>query len=240
MRINKYLSECGVCSRREADLFIEKGLVQVNGRAAEPGMQVEESDRVTVSGKPVSLLKQKTYLAFHKPKGIVCTADKREKNNLTDYLNYPKRVTYAGRLDKDSEGLLLLTDDGDLIDALMTGSNGHEKEYVVRVAHPLTEEKLKRLAGGVYLAELDRTTKPCRVWRSGEDEFHIILTQGINRQIRRMCKNTDLRVLSLKRIRVGNILLGDLKSGAWRELTEKELEGLRQMVAHTQKSNRRE
>lgn len=239
VRINKYLSECGVCSRREADSFIEKGLVRVNGRPAEPGMQVEEGDEVTVKGTPVHPVQEKTVLAFNKPKGIVCTAEKREKNNLADYLDYPKRVTYAGRLDKDSEGLLLLTDDGDLIDALMTGSNGHEKEYVVRVAHTLTDEKINRLAQGVYLAELDRTTKPCKVWRTGEDEFHIILTQGINRQIRRMCKNTDLRVTSLKRIRVANIRLGDLKSGEYRELTKEELAGLRRIVANTQKSNRR-
>ncbi len=142
MRINKFLSECGVCSRREADLLIEQGKIFVNNQPATFGMQVEEADEVVVNGRAVSILKEKTYLAFNKPRGIVCTSEKREENNLTDYLKPKKRVTYAGRLDKDSEGLLILTDDGDLIDALMTGSNGHEMEYVVRVAQPLTDDKI--------------------------------------------------------------------------------------------------
>ncbi len=239
MRINKFLSECGVCSRREADLLIEQGKIFVNNQPATFGMQVEEADEVVVNGRAVSILKEKTYLAFNKPRGIVCTSEKREENNLTDYLKLKKRVTYAGRLDKDSEGLLILTDDGDLIDALMTGSNGHEKEYVVRVAQPLTDEKIERLGEGVYLKEIDRTTLPCRVWRSGKNEFHIILTQGINRQIRRMCKNVGLRTVALKRIRIENIELGNLKTGAYRDLTPKELDALRQRTAGTGKSNLR-
>lgn len=239
MRINKYLSECGVCSRREADILIEADEVCVNGKAAEFGMQVESGDVVSVRGKTVRPLEVKTYLAFNKPKGIVCTSEKREENNLTDFLKLEKRVTYAGRLDKDSEGLLILTDDGDLIDALMTGSNGHEKEYVVRTAQRINAEKVKALASGVHLKEINRTTLPCKVWKTGENEFHIILTQGINRQIRRMCKNTGLRVVSLKRVRIENIKLGGLKTGAYRSLTKEELEELRKRTAGTKKSNMR-
>ncbi len=212
----------------------------VNGHTAVFGQQVEEGDLVCVNGRPAERPACRTYLAFYKPRGIVCTAEKREAANLTDFLHYPKRVTYAGRLDKESEGLLLLTDDGDLIDALMTGSNGHEKEYVVRVAHSLTEEKIERLRKGVFLEEIGRRTRPCRVWRTGEQEFRIILTQGINRQIRRMCKNVGLRVTELKRVRVGNILLGDLKSGAYRHLTKEELRGLRELTAGTKRSNLRD
>ncbi len=238
MRINKYLSECGVCSRREADILIEKGDVFVNDKPAVPGAQIGDGDIVKVKDKIVNIV-EKTYLAFNKPKGVVCTSEKREPNNLIDYLSYHKRITYAGRLDKDSEGLLILTDDGNLIDALMTGSNGHEKEYVVRVARDLTDEKLKRLEKGVYLAEINRKTKPCKVRRSGELEFHITLTQGINRQIRRMCKNVGLRVVFLKRIRIANIKLGELESGEYRELTDSEIKGLRKLTEMTGKSNLR-
>lgn len=239
MRINKFLSECGVCSRREADQLIDSGSVQVNGKAAEFGMQVEDTDEVCVNGKRVMPLEKKTYLIFNKPRGIICTADKREENNLIDYINYGKRITYAGRLDKDSEGLILMTDDGDLIDALMTAKNGHEKEYVVEVAQNLSDKNIDELSAGVYLKEIDRQTKPCRVTRSGKNEFHIILTQGINRQIRRMCKNIGLRVVSLRRIRIENINLGGLKSGSYRELTDIELKELRRRLAGTKKSNLR-
>lgn len=239
MRINKYLSECGVCSRREADLLIEKKQVIVNGSYAEFGMQVEDGDIVEVNGNEVKPLAEKTYLGFNKPRGIVCTAEKREENNLIDYLGFEKRITYAGRLDKDSEGLLLLTDDGDLIDALMTGKNGHEKEYVVETAHSLTDEKIEKLGVGVYLKEINRTTRPCKVWRSGENEFHIVLTQGINRQIRRMCKNVGLRVVRLKRIRIENISLGDISPGEYRELTDSELKELKKRLKGTKKSNLR-
>ena len=238
MRINKYLSECGVCSRREADILIENGDVLVNGEPAIPGVRIGSGDIVKVKDKIVNIVEKK-YLAFNKPKGIDCTSEKREPNNLIDYLGYHKRITYAGRLDKDSEGLLILTDDGNLIDALMTGSNGHEKEYVVRVARDLTDEKLKRLEKGVYLSEINRKTKPCKVRRSGELEFHITLTQGINRQIRRMCKNVGLRVVFLKRIRIANIKLGELGSGEYRELTDSEIKELRKLTEMTGRSNLR-
>ena len=239
MRINKYLSECGVCSRREADALIDAGVVCVNGQVAKCGMQADESDEVTVNGKSVHPLAKKTYLAFNKPRGIVCTSEKREKNNLIDYLKLNKRVTYAGRLDKESEGLLILTDDGYLIDALMTGRNGHEKEYVVVVNRNITDDDIKRLAGGIYLKELDVATRPCKVWRSGRNEFHIILTQGINRQIRRMCEAVGMRAVSLKRIRIENIMLGNLKVGEVRTLTQSEIKELKSRSLHNQDKRRR-
>ena len=239
MRINKYLSECGVCSRREADALIEAGVVFINGQIAKCGMQAETDDEVTVNGKLVHPLAKKTYLAFNKPRGIVCTSEKREKNNLIDYLKLNKRVTYAGRLDKESEGLLILTDDGYLIDALMTGRNGHEKEYVVVVNRNITDDDIKRLAGGIYLKELDVATRPCKVWRSDRNEFHIILTQGINRQIRRMCEAVGMRAVSLKRIRIENIMLGNLKVGEVRTLTLSEIKELKSRSLHNQDKRRR-
>lgn len=239
MRINKYLSECGVCSRREADALIEAGVVFINGQVAKCGMQAETGDEVTVNGKSVHPLAKKTYLAFNKPRGIVCTSEKREKNNLIDYLKLNKRLTYAGRLDKESEGLLILTDDGYLIDALMTGRNGHEKEYVVVVNRNITDDDIKRLAGGIYLKELDVATRPCKVWRSGRNEFHIILTQGINRQIRRMCEAVGMRAVSLKRIRIENIMLGNLKVGEVRTLTSSEIKELKSRSLHNQDKRRR-
>lgn len=239
MRINKYLSECGVCSRREADILIENKKVIVNGAPAEFGMQVDDNDEVIVDGKKIKPVEAKTYLAFNKPKGIVCTSEKREENNLIDYLGYEKRITYAGRLDKDSEGLLLLTDDGELIDALMTGSNGHEKEYVVTVSGDLTDEKISRLSKGVYLKELNRTTRPCKAWKTAENEFHIILTQGINRQIRRMCRSVGLKVTKLVRIRIDGIYLGKLPTGKYRNLTDGEVKSLMNLKTKTGRSNTR-
>ncbi len=239
MRINKYLSECGVCSRREADILIENRKVIVNGMPAEFGMQVDRNDEVIVDGKKIKPVDSKTYLAFNKPKGIVCTSEKREENNLIDYLGYEKRITYAGRLDKDSEGLLLLTDDGELIDALMTGSNGHEKEYAVTVSGSLTDEKINRLSKGVYLKEINRTTKPCQAWKTAENEFHIILTQGINRQIRRMCRSIGLKVTKLVRIRIDGIYLGKLPTGKYRNLTDGEVKSLMNLKKNTGRSNMR-
>lgn len=226
MRINKYLSECGYCSRREADRLIEEGRIRINDAPAEKGAQVQEGDSVFADGKEVKPLEKHTYLAFHKPRGVICTLSGKEGKSLKDYLGMPGHITYAGRLDKESEGLLLLTDDGDLIDRLMTGRNGHEKEYVVTVRGELTEEKMARMRDGMHLPEIDRDTRPCRAWISGEQEFHIVLTQGINRQIRRMCKAVHLQVMQLKRIRIENIELGNIKAGQYRNLTEKETEEL--------------
>ena len=222
MRINKYLSHCGIASRRAADELLRAGRVTVNGLPAEFGMQVEPEDEVCVDGKLVEVPEQKTYLMFNKPKGLVCTSSDKEEANIFDYLKLPGHLTYEGRLDKDSEGLLLLTDDGDLINALMKGSASHEKEYVVKTTRPVTEEQLSKMAEGLYLEEIGRATKPCRVYKSGTTEFHIILTQGINRQIRRMCRAVGLHVAALKRIRIANLKLSDLPTGKTRPLTENE------------------
>ena len=230
MRINKYLSECGYCSRREADRLIEAGRVRINSGLCEPGAQVSEGDSVSVDGKTIRPLQQHTYLIFNKPKGIVCTFEPREKDNLKEYLNFPTHITYAGRLDRDSEGLLLLTDDGDLINELMTGHNGHEKEYIVRVSRGLTSEKIECMKKGIHLKEIDMDTRPCKAWITAENEFHIVLTQGINRQIRRMCKNLGMTVVYLQRIRIENLTLGDLKAGKYRSLTKAELSTLKERI----------
>ncbi|MCQ2509412.1 MAG: pseudouridine synthase [Lachnospiraceae bacterium] len=226
MRINKYLSECGVCSRREADRLVEAGEVLINGQPAVSGSQVEEMDQVLVKGKAVSRKQDKTYLKLYKPRGIVCTSDKREKKNLIDYLRYPVRVTYAGRLDRDSEGLLILTDDGDLINAMMRARENHEKEYLVTVDRPITSEFLEKMRRGVYLEELEVTTRPCKVEFVDETTFRIILTQGLNRQIRRMCQACGRKVRVLKRIRVVNIRLDGMKTGDCVPLTEAEKDEL--------------
>lgn len=226
MRINKYLSECGVCSRREADRLVEAGEVLINGQPAVSGSQVEETDQVLVKGKAVSRKQDKTYLKLYKPRGIVCTSDRREKKNLIDYLNYPVRVTYAGRLDRDSEGLLILTDDGDLINAMMRAREKHEKEYVVTIDKPITSGFLESMRRGVYLDELEVTTRPCKVEQVDETTFRIILTQGLNRQIRRMCQACGRKVRMLKRIRVVNIRLDGIKTGDCVPLTEAEKDEL--------------
>ena len=226
MRINKYLSECGVCSRREADRLVEAGKVLINGQPAVSGSQVEETDQVLVKGKAVSRKQDKTYLKLYKPRGIVCTSDKREKKNLIDYLKYPVRVTYAGRLDRDSEGLLILTDDGDLINAMMRAREKHEKEYLVTVDRPITSEFLEKMRNSVYLEELEVITRPCKVEQVDETTFRIILTQGLNRQIRRMCKACGRKVRVLKRIRVVNIRLDGMKTGECVPLTEAEKDEL--------------
>ena len=236
MRINKYLSSCGICSRRMADGLIAGGRVRINGSPAEPGSQVETGDAVTVDGTAVTLPEAKTYLKFYKPTGVVCTFEKREKNNLTRFLPDQKRVTYAGRLDKNSEGLLILTDDGDLIQSMMAARNAHEKEYEVTIGSPVTDEFLEQMRNGVYLPELKRKTRPCRVWKTGEQTFRIVLTQGLNRQIRRMCGALGVRVVELKRFRVVNVLLGDLKPGESRTLTGKELETLLRITGRKQDS----
>lgn len=225
-RLNKYLAECGICSRREADKLIESGTVWVNGRVAEMGCKVTEADEVRV-GKKVLGKAKKAVLAFYKPVGVTCTEkDKYAEKIINDYVKYPVRVTYAGRLDKDSEGLLLLTNDGDLIDAVMRGVHQHEKEYIVKVNKELTEEFVKMMGAGVYLPELKVTTRPCEVECVGKFTFRIVLTQGLNRQIRRMCKELGYQVTSLKRVRVMNIKLNKLMPGKYREIEGAELEEL--------------
>lgn len=223
-RINKYLAEAGIASRREADRMVESGIVTINGTIAANADRVKETDVVCVNGKPVYRQKQKHVVAFYKPVGVTCTKkDKYAKVTLDDVVKYPVRLTYAGRLDKDSEGLLILTNDGDLIEKMMRGANGHEKEYVVKVNKEITEEFVRSMKTGVFLPELEVTTRPCKISRIGDKTFRIILTQGLNRQIRRMCKELGYDVVSLKRIRVLNILLEPLKTGEIRRISGEEL-----------------
>ena len=229
-RINKYLSAAGVCSRREADREIEKGNVLINGRPALPGDRVSEGMEVIFCGRKVTPGDREVLIAFNKPKGIVCTSQKREKDNIIDYINYPVRIYPVGRLDKDSEGLILLTNQGDLVNKISRAGNYHEKEYIALVNRDVTEDFLSKLRRGVYLKELDVKTRPCRVWKTGAREFHIVLTQGYNRQIRRMCEACGFYVRGLKRIRIMNIELGNLKTGAYRSLTGQEIRELKYLI----------
>ena len=227
IRLNKYLASCGICSRREADRLIEQGRVQVNGETALMGQTVTAEDEIKVNKKLVQGRSKKVVLAYYKPIGVVCTEkDKYADKKVTDMIKYPVRVTYAGRLDKDSEGLLLLTNDGDLINAMMRGANRHEKEYVVKVDKKITPDFLSDMEKGVHLKELELTTRPCEIREIGPYTFQIILTQGVNRQIRRMCETHGYQVKSLKRIRVMSIRLDGLKPGEYRELNSSEMEQL--------------
>lgn len=231
VRINKYIANAGVCSRRDADKLVDAGKVTVNGRLATAGMSVTEKDTVCVNGKMIKGKDNQVVLAFYKPVGITCTErDKFAEKTILEYVKYPVRVTYAGRLDKDSEGLILLTNDGDLIQALMKGSNHHEKEYVVKVDKEITPAFLEKMASGVYLKELDQTTRPCHIEQVGKLTFKIVLTQGLNRQIRRMTKELGYNVTGLKRIRIEKITIDGLKIGQYRELTEREKENLYETV----------
>ena len=227
IRLNKYLADHGICSRREADRLIEQCRVTVNGRIAGMGTKVSDEDEVALNGKRIGGKPKTVVLAFYKPVGVTCTEkDRHAEKIITDMIHYPIRVTYAGRLDKDSEGLLLLTNDGQLIDAMMRGANRHEKEYVVKVDKEITDEFLESMSNGIYLKELDRTTRPCQVKAEGKFTFRIILTQGLNRQIRRMCEVCGYEVKKLKRVRIMNISLDKIPYGKYRELTEGEMEQL--------------
>ena len=226
IRINKFLSEAGVCSRRGADRLVEEGRVTIDGKVAVLGDQILPGQKVLVDGREIQREDEKILLAFHKPKGIVCTAEKREKNNIIDYIHYPKRIYPVGRLDKDSEGLLLLTNDGELGNEILRARNFHEKEYLVTVDQPFNAAFLKKMREGVELKELGVTTRPCKVEAAGVKTFRIILTQGLNRQIRRMCAELGYRVVTLKRVRIMNIHLGKLNTGDFRRATPKELEEL--------------
>lgn len=226
-RLNKYLAESGICSRREADRLIGQGSVTVNGQKAESGMKVSAGDVVEVNGRRVRAASSKVVLAYNKPAGITCTEkDRHAEKTIIEALDYPVRLTYAGRLDKESEGLIIMTNDGDLIQHMMKGANRHEREYIVKVDREITPEFIAGMAGGVYLKELDKTTRPCVMEYVGKYTFKIILTQGLNRQIRRMCESFGYKVKALTRIRVMNIGLEGLKSGEYRELGGDELSKL--------------
>lgn len=230
IRINKFLSEAGVCSRREADRRIENGEVAIGERVATTGDRVMPGDVVYVNGRPVQKEEEMVLLVLNKPAGIVCTAEKREKNNVIDFMKYPKRIYPIGRLDKDSEGLLLMTNNGELVNKIMRAGNVHEKEYIVTVNKPVTDSFVRGLAGGVPLVELNTTTRKCRVEKIGNRKIRIILTQGLNRQIRRMCEYFGYRVEKLERVRIMNITLGDLKLGQYREVTPEEYKKLMKLT----------
>ena len=228
VRLNKYLSEAGVCSRREADRLIETGKVSVDGKRAGMGMKIYPGQTVKVGNKTVSRQDEMIVLAVNKPKGIVCTEERRERDSIVRFLNYPVRVTYIGRLDKDSRGLLLMTNNGDIINKIMRAANYHEKEYKVTVDHEITEDFLKKMSRGVAI--LDTVTRPCKVVQTGECSFRIILTQGLNRQIRRMCQYLGYEVQKLKRIRIMNLTLDGIKEGEYREITAREWEELNRLL----------
>ena len=236
-RINKYLSEIGFCSRRMADSLIEKGKISINGELAVMGQKVSGEEEIKVENKLVFTKndKEKIYLAFNKPVGIVCTTDtKREKNNIIDYINYPTRIFPIGRLDKPSEGLIFLTNDGDIVNKILRANNKHEKEYIVEVNKPITKDFIKLMGNGVPV--LDKITNKCFVKQTGKKTFKIILTQGLNRQIRRMCEYLDYRVISLKRIRIMNIEL-DVRVGEYRYFTKSELNTINQLIANSSKTH---
>jgi 23S rRNA pseudouridine2604 synthase len=235
VRINKYLSEIGFCSRRAADKLIEQGRITVNGKPVEMGMKVSPQDQVAVDGEQVGKKTEKpVYIAFNKPVGIVCTTDtKVEKDNIIDYINYPSRIFPIGRLDKPSEGLIFLTNDGDIVNKILRARNNHEKEYVVTVNKPITKSFVDKMGKGVPI--LDTVTRPCVVKQTHERKFRIILTQGLNRQIRRMCEYLGYRVVRLKRVRIMNVTL-DIGKGKWRGLTSKELAEINRLVAASKKT----
>ncbi|ASB51000.1 23S rRNA pseudouridine synthase F [Alkalitalea saponilacus] len=236
VRINKYLSETGFCSRRKADELIEAGRITINGKVPEKGTKVNPGDEVRVNGKLITDSgKKHVYIAFNKPIGIVCTTDtKREKNNIVDFIKHPQRIFPIGRLDKPSQGLILLTSDGDIVNKILRARNNHEKEYVVTVNKPITREFLRRMSEGVPI--LDTITRKCYVEQINSQSFKIILTQGLNRQIRRMCEYLGYNVTALKRVRIMNIQL-DLPVGKWRNLTTKELNELNRLVSDSSKTH---
>ena len=227
IRINKYIVSCGVCSRRDADVYVERGEVTINGKVANPGDRVFPGDSVKVGAKLIRQNEEIVVLAYYKPFGVTCTErDRFADFTVKDAVKYKERVTYAGRLDKESEGLLLLSNNGDLIQSMMKGSNNHEKEYIVRTTKPITEDFINKMSAGVFLKELNAVTKPCEVKRVSKNTFNIVLTQGLNRQIRRMTEACGNKVASLKRVRVLNVTLDGLKAGEYRVLSQKEVNSL--------------
>ncbi len=231
IRINRFLSEAGVCSRREADRAVEAGEVCIGERTARLGERVRQGAVVYFRGRRVEQEEERILIAFNKPPGIVCTTSRKEGKNIVDYIGYPRRIYPVGRLDRNSTGLILLTNDGDIVNRIMRAGNRHEKEYVVTINREVTEDFLMQMSNGVPI--LDTVTRPCSVWKSKEREFHIVLTQGLNRQIRRMCEVLGCKVKTLRRVRIMNIYLGDLKEGEYRDVTQKEWEQLEQMIRYS-------
>lgn len=233
-RINKYLSEVGYCSRRKADALIEQGRVTINGKVPEMGTKVQPGDEVRVNGELInSPKKANIYLAFNKPVGVVCTTNPKEKNNIIDFINYPSRIFPIGRLDKPSEGLILLTDDGDIVNKILRARNNHEKEYVVTVDRLISDDFIERMSNGIPI--LDTVTRKCEVEQLSKFVFRIVLTQGLNRQIRRMCEYLGFNVVKLKRVRIMNIVL-DVPVGKYRNLSEEELEELERLTSDSTKT----
>lgn len=234
MRINKFISEKGVCSRREADKLIEKKRVTINGNLAGIGDKVTSQDEIRIDGKLLNKKDKRIYIALNKPVGITCTTESKIKGNIVDFVNYPKRIFPIGRLDKDSEGLIFLTNDGDIVNKILRAGNNHEKEYIVTVDKPINNEFLKGMSSGVKI--LNTITSPCKVTKESSHVFRIILTQGLNRQIRRMCEAFSYNVLKLKRVRIMNITLKDLPIGKWRYLTEEELTIINKLTSQSVKT----
>lgn len=232
--LNKYISDTGICSRREADKFIETGRVLLNGVVAIKGNRVEEGDEVLLDGKPLRNNPKRIYIAFHKPRGLTCTTDLRDKTNVISYINHPQRIFPIGRLDKDSEGLIFLTNDGDIVNKILRSRNGHEKEYIVVVDKPLAPDFVKRMSNGIPI--LGTTTKKCMVEQKGRAIFRIILTQGLNRQIRRMCEYLGYDVIKLKRTRIMSIKLDDLAPGKWRYFSEGEMQEIETLLEESTNS----
>lgn len=233
-RLNKAISETGFCSRRKADRLIESGKVKVNGKVAGLGVQVTEADRIKVNGQLITKEVTNIYLAFHKPAGITCTTDTSKKDNIVDFINFPERIFPIGRLDKPSEGLIFMTNDGDIVNKILRAGNNHEKEYIVNVNRKITQAFIRQMSNGVPI--LDTVTKKCRVERINDFTFKIILTQGLNRQIRRMCSHLGYEVTRLKRVRIMNIKLGNLKRGEYRHFTSEELIEINRLVANSIKT----
>ncbi|WP_040192820.1 23S rRNA pseudouridine(2604) synthase RluF [Clostridium culturomicium] len=235
IRLNKYISESGICSRREADKFIEAGKVSINGEKAVVGSKVSNTDTVIVNGIAIKPKINKVYIALNKPVGITCTTETHVDGNIINFMNYPERIFPIGRLDKPSEGLIFLTNDGDIVNKILRAGNNHEKEYVVSVDKPITKEFIAAMEGGVPI--LDTITKPCKVKKIGKCTFNIVLTQGLNRQIRRMCEYLGYSVSSLKRVRIMNISLSSLPIGKWRYLSEKEVQELLALTESSKKTH---
>jgi len=234
VRLNKYISETGFCSRREADKLIEQGRVKIDGVKARTGMKVSNGQSVSIDGKPLKVENELVYIALNKPVGITCTTESKIKGNIVDFINHEKRIFPIGRLDKDSQGLIFMTNDGDIVNKILRAGNNHEKEYIVTVNKPITDEFIKGMSNGVPI--LGTVTKKCLVKKESKNSFRIILTQGLNRQIRRMCEYFGYEVKKLERIRIMNVSLGNLKMGSWRYLTKKELAEINRLTENSSKT----